>query len=234
VLGGKARSFDDQTPKGLPPFQPGLRACLSTKIDDPSHVRDVPKKLDIRLLELGPAGEMDGRRPVRHEVPPEMLGQERHHRRDHAKRLDERVPQGSERRLVVRVEAPPRQADVPIRHVVYEIFERPYDIDGERRLVGVGRFYDKLLRPLGEPAVQRAQVASRLESRPGRREPLDVSVVDQELGGVPECEQLALDLTPRAVAEPEILRGGLLAVLPAHDIGAHLRKRVLGLDHVAP
>src|SRR4029078_10001961 len=74
----------------------------------------------------------------------------------------------------------------------------------------------------------------RLESRPGRREPLDVSVVDHEPGGVPEREQLAPDITATAVAGPGLPRGGVRAVLRAHDIRAHLLKRVFGLDHVAP
>ena len=39
--------------------------------------------------------------PSAHEVPPEVVGEERHHRRDHAQRLHERVPERRERRLVV-------------------------------------------------------------------------------------------------------------------------------------
>ena len=45
----------------------------------------------VRLARLGPAGEEDRLRRalgrVRDEVPPEVLGEERHHRRDHAQRL---------------------------------------------------------------------------------------------------------------------------------------------------
>ena len=40
--------------------------------------------------------------PSVHEVAPEMVGEERHHRRDHAQRLDERVPERAERGLVER------------------------------------------------------------------------------------------------------------------------------------
>ena len=48
--------------------------------------------------DLGPAGEEHRRRPALHEVPPEVVGEERHHRRDHAQRLHERVPERPERR----------------------------------------------------------------------------------------------------------------------------------------
>ena len=75
-----------------------------------------------------PAGEVDrvGRsRRHAHEVLPEVLGEERHHRRDDAQRLDERVPEHVERGPVAVPEAPPRAADVPVREVVDEASNAP-------------------------------------------------------------------------------------------------------------
>ena len=48
------------------------------------------------------------------------VGEERHHRRDHAQRLDERVPERPERGLVAVPEAAARAADVPVGEIVDE------------------------------------------------------------------------------------------------------------------
>ena len=62
----------------------------------------------------------------------------------------------------------------------------------------------------------------------------DVGVVDEELAGVPEREQPPLDLVRRPEAEEEVLVRRLGAVLPAHDVRAHARERILGVDRVPP
>ena len=112
--------------------------------------------------------------------------------------------------------------------------EGPGDVDGQRRLVALGRLCDELLRPLDEPPVDRSQLDVRLEPVPRRREALDVAVVDEELHRVPERQQLALDLVRRAEAEEEVAVWRLRAVLPAHHVGAHLVEGILGGDRVPP
>ena len=99
--------------------------------------------------------------PVGHEVAPEVVGDERHQRRDHAQRLDERVPERLERLLLAVPEAPPRAADVPVREVV----ERTPRRRGSRSSVTYASYaasasLDERVRALDEPAVERAQVAA--------------------------------------------------------------------------
>ena len=64
----------------------------------------------------------------------------------------------AERGFVERVEAAARAADVPVGDVVDERLERADDVDRQRRLVGLRRVGDELLRPLDQPAVERAQL----------------------------------------------------------------------------
>ena len=165
------------------------------------------------LARLRPAGEVHrvGRAlaGAGDQVPPELVGEERHHRRDHAQPLDERVPERPERGLVERVEAPPRAADVPVREVVDELLE------GARRppasSSGRSRRSPRATSCRVRATSQRVErLASR---RPGaqilvrRLEVLDVRVGDEERDRVPEREQPPLDLAGRPVAELQVLRG---------------------------
>ena len=80
-------------------------------------------------------------------------------------------------------------------------------------------------------AARRRAAAPR--RRPGgeilvrRPELLDVRVVDEERDRVPEREQPALDLVGRPVAELMFCARRLLAVQPAHDVGAHPLERLV-------
>src|SRR4030095_16099648 len=67
-----------------------------------------------------------------------------------------------------------------------------------------------------------------------RPETLDVGVPDEEPDGVPQREELALDLVCRAVAEQQVAVRRLVAVLPAHDVGAHACERFLGWNEIPP
>ena len=65
--------------------------------DDPPDVRDLGEELVVRVALLRPAGQVDARGRVLADVAgehlPEVLGEKRHHRGDHANRLGERVPE---------------------------------------------------------------------------------------------------------------------------------------------
>ncbi len=189
---------------------------------------------------LGPAGQEHRVRDVlggaRDEVLPEVLGEEREHRGDHAQRLHERVPERLERRAVAAPEPAAGAADVPVREVVDERLVGSEDRDRQRRVVARRRLLDEVRRAGDEPAVERQRRRARaaVEIAGLGTEALDVRVLDEERDGVPQRQQLALDLLPGPVAEPEVLVRRLGAVLPAHDVGAHARERVVGLDEVAP
>ena len=105
--------------------------------------------------------------------------------------------------------------------------ERRDDIRRPVPLVRVGCLGDELLGAREEPAVERLEVAGF-----GLRG--DVRVVDEELRAVPERQQPALCLVRRAVAEAHVLARDLLAVQPAHDVGAHPIERLVGADGIAP
>ena len=163
-----------------------------------------------------------------------MVAEKRCHRRDHAQRLDEGIPERPERSLVEGVEAAAGTADGPVGDVVDEGLERPDHVAGQRRLVAGGRVGDKPLRALDKPTVERRQLAGRLQRVPGRREAFDVRVVDEEPDRVPERQQPPFDLVGWAEAEQQVAVRRLRAILPAHDVGAHLRERLLRVDRVAP
>ena len=130
---------DDEPPQRLAQLQPRGRARPPAELDDPPHLGHLGEQ---RLVRPRPARASRRGRPTRRvraragdEVPPQVLGEERHHRRDHAQRLHERVPERPERGVVVAVEAAPRAADVPVREVVDERLEGADDVDGQDRLV---------------------------------------------------------------------------------------------------
>ena len=166
-----------------------------------------------------------------------MVGEERHHRRDQAQRLDERRPERPERRLVVGVEAPPRAPDVPVGQVVHERVERAHDRGCPVPLVRVGRLGHELLCPRLEPAVEWLQAfgARRtVQVLVPRPEALDVGVGDKERRRVPERQQPPPDLARGPVAEAEVLARHLLAVHEPHHIRAHVLQGLGRVDRVAP
>ncbi len=101
----------------------------------------------------------------------------------------------------------------------------------------MGCFDHRLVCSGQEPAVDLLQVdiaRSRHQVVIGGGEALDVAVIDQKPGRVPESEQLALHLVSAGITEPEISVGRVGAVEPAHDIGTHSLERLFGDDQVSP
>ena len=91
-------ALDDERAQRLPELQPRGRARLPSELDHAAELHDLGKHGRIRLDRLRPAGEMNGLRCIRArrgEHPPQMIGEERHQRRDDAHPLDERVPERS-------------------------------------------------------------------------------------------------------------------------------------------
>ena len=156
-----------------------------------------------------------------------MLGEQRHHRRDHYERPQERRPQRLQSRGIPIPEAPARAADVPVREVVDERLVRRDQIGRPEPLVRIRHLGHQLLGARREPTVERLRLA-RL-ALPG-----DVRVVDEELGRVPERQEAPLDLACRPVPELDVLARILLAEQPAHDVRAHLVERLVGRDRVSP
>ena len=79
-------------------FSPERRARLPAELDHPAHARR-SRRAAPRPARAPRASRRGAPTPAppAHEVPPEVVGEERHHRRDHAQRLDERVPERPER-----------------------------------------------------------------------------------------------------------------------------------------
>ena len=91
-------------------FDPGFAAGLTAELDHAPHLGDLSQELVVAGLggRLRPPCQEHGCRSVlgpQHQ--PEMVGEERHHRPDHAQRCHERVPERLERRLFAVPEAPP-------------------------------------------------------------------------------------------------------------------------------
>ncbi len=173
-------------------------------------------------------------RPVRHEVAPQVLRQERHHRRKDAQRLHESVPERLQRSLLAVPEAPARAADVPVGEIVDIRLVEADHVVGAVALERVARIGDERVRAFDQPSVERLELTLWLERRPRRPEALDVRVRDEEPNGVPDRQQLLLDLLRRPVTEQQVPVGRLRAVLPAHHVGTHARERILRGDRVAP
>ena len=97
VPGCERRALDDEPAERLPRLQLRGRASLVAEPDDPAHLGDLGEQVVVRGRSLRPAGEVHRIRRVAgglaDEHLPEMLAQERHHRRDDAQRLHERQPE---------------------------------------------------------------------------------------------------------------------------------------------
>ena len=111
-------TLHDQLAQRLPQLQAGRRARLMSERHDPAQIGDLVEERAIRLGDLGPDREVHGLGAVENEVAPEMVGEERHDRREHSQRLHERVPERSQRGVVTVPEAPARTADVPVGEIV--------------------------------------------------------------------------------------------------------------------
>ena len=161
------RALDDEPAERLAQLHRRRRARLVRERDDAAHVRDLLQQLPVRRRRLRPRREVHRLRRVRararDEVPPEVLREERHDRREHAQRLDERVPERLQRSRVALPEPRARAADVPVREIVEVLLEVADHVDGQPRLVAGGRVGDERVRPLDEPAVE------RLRGRPPAR-----------------------------------------------------------------
>ena len=109
-------------------------------------------------------------RPSRDEVAPQVLREERHHRRDHLQRGGERVPERAQRRRVALPEAPARAADVPVRQIVEEGGRTPRTTSGvQYRSYASVASRTSCGRARGEPAVERLQLARSAPPARSRR-----------------------------------------------------------------
>ena len=229
------RALDDEPPHRLPQLQPRRRARLMRERHDRAHVREL--------------------RPATRDPPPTTSG--------HGARCTDSGPSNTRFRhrcsvrngstgastrnvctnayqSVPSAAASPSQNRDRVRRM-YQ-FDRSSTIrlevadhvDRQPRLVPARRIRDERMRPLDEPPVERPQLARRLERRPRRPEPLDVRVQHEERHGVPQRQQLALDLIRRAKTEQQVPVRRLRAVLPAHHVGTHQLERVVGGDRVPP
>src|SRR5215208_7819055 len=94
--------------------------------DDPANLLDLDQQRLVFEVwsDLWPAGEKDALGSIvagaRDEVPPEVVGQERHERSDRAERLHHRIPQGFEGSLLPVPEARTTTPDVPVGEVTHE------------------------------------------------------------------------------------------------------------------
>ena len=127
-------------------------------------------------------------RARRSQHAPEVIGEERHERRDGAKPLDEREPERPESDRVTVPEPAPRAPDVPVRDVVDEGLVGADDVHRKPILVALGGLADERVCSFHEPAVERLELCVRpaLEIGPLGLPAVDVGVVDEELARVPE------------------------------------------------
>ena len=110
-------------------------------------------------------------------------------------------------------------------------------VDGQVGVVGRLGLADQLVRAREQPGVERAKLDAGHalgQILVARLEALDRGVVEEEARRVPQRQQPPLDLVGRPVAEADVLRRRLLAVQPAHDVGAHALERLVGRDEVPP
>ena len=167
---GERGAAHEHAPERLAQRNARLSARLVPELDDPPHLGHLGQHRRVRLGRLGPAGEVHRRRRAlagaAHEVLPQVLGEERHQRRDQAQRLHDRPPERPERARVVGVEARPRAADVPVGQVVDVALERVDDAVGQELLVGLGRLGHEL-RACARRASGRADAPA--PARPRRR-----------------------------------------------------------------
>ena len=172
----RGRAFDDELPQRLAQLQPRRRTRLVRERHDAAEIRYLVEQRAVRLGSLRPRGEVHRLGPVEDEVAPEVVGEERHHGRKHAQRLHERIPERAQCSLVTVPETPTGATDVPVREIVdVRLVERDHLVR-EIALVRRGRVGDERARAFDEPAVERLELAGRLELRPRRAEAVDVRV----------------------------------------------------------
>ena len=163
------RALDDERAQRLAQLDARGRTSLPPELDHAAELRDLGEELDVglaaasgqpaRCTESGASSHGCGQHP------PQMVGEERHERRDHAEALDERVPERAQGHCVAVPEPAPRAADVPVRDVVDERLVRTNDVEREPALVPGGRLAHQCVRPLDEPAVERLELAARVRAR---------------------------------------------------------------------
>ena len=194
----------------LAELDPCLGAGLATELDHLAQLGHLREQRLVRLAGLRPAGEEHrvGRALARagDEVPPELVGEEGHDRRDYAHRLYQRPPE--------RLDAARRHLQKRRRERRMYQFERS-STNARTRVVTPGRpvLVECGVVPPTSSAVRarRASGRGRASTRPAsigvrRPEVLDVRVGDEERDGVPERQQPPLHLAGRAVAELDVLR----------------------------
>src|SRR5712691_5621528 len=212
----RAGALLDEPTEWLAQLEPRVAASLTAELDDAAHLRDLGEQTIIRLTHLGPRlqkdrlGRVDGAQPA-----PKEVRQERHHGRNRLYRANERAPERPQRNLVPSPKAPAGAADVPVREIVDERFERPDERRRPVTLIRLRHLGDELLGAFEQPVVEglelRRSLAAGLEA-------FDVGVVDEELDGVPESQQPALDLVRGPVAELQVLTRHLLAEHEPDDV----------------
>ena len=99
LVGVRARGLragDDESAQRLPQRQPRRRARLPAELDDAAHLRHLGQQRLVDVRRLRPRRE-EHRLVARDEVPPQVLREKRHHRRDHLDRRRERIPEDAQR-----------------------------------------------------------------------------------------------------------------------------------------
>ena len=236
---GERRTLDDEPPQRLAELQPRGRTGLMAEPDDAAQLGDLVEQRRRRRRGLRPAGEVHRCRRVAlgvaYEALPEMLGEERHHRRDDAQPLHERVA----RAPAARARRRPRSGGVSggctswrgrrrTPRSARTTFTRQIRLVAGRRLGARAA----LVRA-SEPAVERPHSPGRQRAPVGRKSSIR-PVVDQERAEFQSVSSLRWISLARAEAEQQVAVGRLRAELPAHHVGAHARERVRSIDRVPP
>src|SRR5918994_107830 len=169
----------------LAKLESGFPARLSAELDHAAHLRYLREEPFVERAPLRPALEEDRSGVlVGAQHAPQVLGQERHHRRDHLHRADEREPELLKRGLVVASPKPSaRAADVPVRKVVDEGHEGAGDVRRPEAVVGIRHVGNKLIGAGPQPAIERVRGVGLGGSGP---EMLDIRGVDEKLYRVPQ------------------------------------------------
>ena len=109
MLPSKACAAHVHASQRLAQLHPRRAARLATELHDLAYLRNLAKCRSGWRTSGQPARKTLSGAPsaIGNKVPPQVIGQEWHDRRDHPQARHEREPEGPERRVVVGVEAPP-------------------------------------------------------------------------------------------------------------------------------
>ena len=154
-----ARALDDEPAQRLPQLEPRRRARLAAERDDAAHLGDLVEQRASGSATSGQPARWTDSGPSSTSVCQRCSVRNGMHRREHAQRLHERVPERVQRGLVAVPEPAPRAADVPVREIVDDTPRRRASRRARAALVAGRRVGDERVRALDEPAVERLEVA---------------------------------------------------------------------------